>query len=282
MRQTQQLQGRPEGSSWGGPHFRPLLIGITRFDGPVRQHPLAFDAIETEAVWIMTLRGHAIYETSQNRTLLEPGRVLTVLKPSRNRLLFPPGGCPWLHIYMHFTGEPAMAAFRYMIQRFGSVQSLSRRSPVVRKTFELIRLVTSEQNAQIGEHAWSALAYDWFQTWWASTEAQGVPLQEIIDEPPGDSRLVGLSATTLKGFAREMGYSSSHLSRRLSQFWGKAPGQALRKARLEESSRLLRSTRLSVEEISTRVGYRSTSSYIRAFRQMYGQTPLEHRHSKSP
>ena len=53
----------------------------------------------------------------------------------------------------------------------------------------------------------------------------------------------------------------------------------LTRLRLEEAKRLMRDTRLSITEISERVGYASANSFTRAFKKIEHVTPTQYRES---
>lgn len=76
--------------------------------------------------------------------------------------------------------------------------------------------------------------------------------------------------------------ASAHISqtecvRCFQAFLGESPYQYLMKYRLHASAALLTSTEHSITEIALDVGFRSSSSYIRYFKEVYGMTPLKYR-----
>ena len=76
-----------------------------------------------------------------------------------------------------------------------------------------------------------------------------------------------------KNFAAEMGYSRAYLTRKLTQQWSRSPGLILREVRLLEAAKQLRTTRLSVNEVATKVGYSTAVGFCRAFKRTFGETP---------
>jgi AraC family transcriptional activator of mtrCDE len=61
--------------------------------------------------------------------------------------------------------------------------------------------------------------------------------------------------------------------RRFRQGTGATPGQFLARVRIMAGADLLTSADLSVSEVAAMVGYRSESSFSRAFRGELGQSP---------
>ena len=78
--------------------------------------------------------------------------------------------------------------------------------------------------------------------------------------------------------ARKLGVSVRVLQRFLAEH-GTTPSALIEEFRAAESRRLLDDRRLSVEEISSRVGYSSARAFRRAFKRATGQTPTDYRRS---
>ncbi|MGA0845681.1 MAG: helix-turn-helix domain-containing protein [Luteolibacter sp.] len=77
--------------------------------------------------------------------------------------------------------------------------------------------------------------------------------------------------------AAKLGVSERHLRQKFQQEAGLSLGAYLRNYRIRRAIGLLASTRLSLAEISDRCGYRSTSSFHRAFAKATGMKPAEFR-----
>lgn len=52
------------------------------------------------------------------------------------------------------------------------------------------------------------------------------------------------------------------------------------KVKIKEAKKLLRDTCLSIEDISSRLGYQNVESFIRLFRRLTGKTPAGYRRKK--
>ena len=82
---------------------------------------------------------------------------------------------------------------------------------------------------------------------------------------------------TLAELASRLGYTAEYLSHRIRAVCG-APFRSLLMARrLEVAARLLRESRLPVDEIARTVGYENLSHFHRMFRARYGATPHRYR-----
>jgi AraC-like DNA-binding protein len=76
--------------------------------------------------------------------------------------------------------------------------------------------------------------------------------------------------------AREAHASRAHFVRSFKQAFGETPHQYLLRRRIERAKELLRSTGLSVTEVSIAVGFRSLGSFSTAFRALVGESPSEY------
>ena len=92
---------------------------------------------------------------------------------------------------------------------------------------------------------------------------------EIIEDNIADDRF-GVSE-----LAREMGMSRSNLLRKVKSLSGQSVSQFIRQIKLEHAMELLKRTSLNVSEVSFKVGFTSTSYFIKCFREHYGYPPGE-------
>lgn len=86
-----------------------------------------------------------------------------------------------------------------------------------------------------------------------------------------------LRTASLRGFAESCGYSASHLGRTLRSGLNTSFSEVLTRARMEESSKLLANTDLSVENIAYSLGYKNASGFYKQFSMVYGVSPNKYR-----
>lgn len=89
-------------------------------------------------------------------------------------------------------------------------------------------------------------------------------VENISNEQFGVSELAG-----------EAGMSRSNLLRKIKNTTGLSASQFIRKVRLEKAMEMLKDTSMNVSEVSFKVGFSSTSYFIKCFREQYGFPPGE-------
>jgi AraC-like DNA-binding protein len=84
-------------------------------------------------------------------------------------------------------------------------------------------------------------------------------------------------ALTLDGIAQASMLSKNHLLKHFRQLFGVSPYQYATIIRLEQAKTLLVQLALSVQEISTQIGFESPSSFGRLFKSSFVLTPQQYR-----
>ena len=83
-------------------------------------------------------------------------------------------------------------------------------------------------------------------------------------------------------FCKEIGMSRSQLHRKLKALTSQPASEFIRTLRLKRAANLLKDTKLSVEEISFRVGFNSPAYFTKCFKTLFSKTPSEFTGSKAP
>ncbi len=76
--------------------------------------------------------------------------------------------------------------------------------------------------------------------------------------------------------AEELALSRSQLFRKLGALTEETPAALIRRCRMEQAALLLQQNDLTVKEVSYQVGFRSSTSFSKAFRDTYGVLPSEY------
>jgi AraC family transcriptional activator of mtrCDE len=82
---------------------------------------------------------------------------------------------------------------------------------------------------------------------------------------------------TVQSLSQHVGLSRSAFMARFAAAFGQAPMAVLRQLRMRHAVVLLSSNTLSIDQVAYGVGYKSRSSFSRAFRKIYGKDPSDYR-----
>jgi AraC-like DNA-binding protein len=84
--------------------------------------------------------------------------------------------------------------------------------------------------------------------------------------------------STVHALALEVNLSSSHLQHLFKQQTGVCITEVLTQQRLRRAAHHLETGDMSIKQIAYVVGYEHASSFVRAFRNYFAQTPRAYRH----
>jgi AraC-like DNA-binding protein len=85
--------------------------------------------------------------------------------------------------------------------------------------------------------------------------------------------------SSIRDICRRVGLNRNKLATGFHERFGMTPGRYRQKQRLRRAAELVASTNLSVFEVSQEVGFSSQSSFARAFKDEFGETPRSYRAS---
>ena len=94
-------------------------------------------------------------------------------------------------------------------------------------------------------------------------------LQKLVLENLNDEKF------TAPVLSRKIGMSERQLHRKLKSLLDCSPGRFIRDQRIYAAKNLLQDGGLTITEAAFQVGYNSLSSFTRAFRETFGQTPTD-------
>ena len=268
----------PEAADWSGPVSRVVCCSNDVEKTMRPPNPFFLQAIEPTALWTYTTSGYVEYEESGRTTRIGPGTALACMLPGRGTLVYKKGGLPWRRIYIGFKGDAALEIFRHVIRRYGQVHELPKNADAIKLARKFCKMV--EEEPLRSPQFWSTEAYGWLNTWWEDCRNHAPKVPEVMHEDHGNPDMVAANFRSVKDFAQKMGYSRSHLSRRLKKIWNRDPSEVMRQRRFEEARRLLRETSLPVAEVAQKAGFGSSSAFCAAFKGRFQQTPLNYRRER--
>jgi len=101
----------------------------------------------------------------------------------------------------------------------------------------------------------------------AASDALKASLEQFVREHVFSSEM------GLKMLATEFNLSEVYLSRLFPQLFGENFHSHVERFRMQRAAELLRSTRLTVEEVADRVGYQSANTFRRVFKRTFEVSP---------
>lgn len=258
---------------WTGPFLRPCFVGKGSSESQYPADDLTRAAMSGGGGWIYVLKGRFLVREDHQSTWIGPGQAFLFTSPTHATLMYPE---PVTRLRVGFYGEESAEILERLIQAYGSFHRIPSTAAVVRKTEELFQL--GQRRSLRTAHLWSVQLYEWLMHLCRALEKK-TAMVKPEHRIRRNSRLVGVIHPSFKSYADAMGYDPSYLARSMKKSWGnKSPAKLLRRARLQQAEKLLRTTNMTVRVISKKVCYSSPESFATAFRQIYGFSPLKYRH----
>jgi AraC-like DNA-binding protein len=218
-------------------------------------------------LWILTLSGSACYSQSGRPQFLLPGTVLVSAGPLNRSIKVNEKDGGWHCLYLAAENEMTKSRMEYVMRNFGSMTKTALDSECVR----LARRLASRRSRK-DLWAQSSEAFRWFHAWWQESERHNLAIRHLLSSR-AEPRECAQEIFSLKSLANQLGYSPSYLSRMLGKKWKQSPARSLREARLESAVRELEDHEIPISALAAKLGYLSTSAFIRAFRKIYGISP---------
>ncbi|EIP97123.1 DNA-binding domain-containing protein, AraC-type [Opitutaceae bacterium TAV1] len=252
------------------------------FDGGEVDYPfkkpfrLAIQTISNAMQWGLTLEGSGVFEVGGHHITVGPGMAIMFPQPI-NATWVSLDEKPWHRVWIKMRGAWAIQTMERFIEQHGWLVSIPLRS----KPVALARKWVSFWHQESGRLSFDGCeaAFEWFLSWRDLVESGRVTPLAAPNMRQFSSRQFFRQIKSITSYAREVGYSRSHLSRKLKYQWTETPqpGTFLRRQKLAEAALDLRTTSLSVEEIARRAHYAHTSTFIHAFSREHGASPLQYR-----
>lgn len=228
----------------------------------------------------LTVSGRGLLTYGGKQYRLDPGQFFLIDCRQYQEYRTEPGAGSWHVLWIHFYGPAAAFYFdAFLRQTYDSpVASLTANSPVYAMLEQLL-LLEPEKSGQpeIDLEAASVLTQVLTQCILAARE----PLQQQV--PPLVLQIRAYLAQnyaqklTLQALSARFGLSPCYLQRLFKRYTGQSPTDYLIYLRMNHAKRLMRTTGLTISEISYSVGIENLSYFTRQFRRQEGLTPQQYR-----
>lgn len=237
-----------------------------------RHWPLRYTGIQ------VTLAGEGWVRASPDspRQAVPPGHAVILPIRSRPVCFGKDPGCNWQFLYANLGGPVAEQLAAEIIDRWGLVVPLPAHSPALRVLLD--RLPThGHAHQQLAMADSARLSWDLLCALSDHRAAEGDPEAELAEAAIALMRERLGEDLGVAGLARVLGVSREHLSRIFRQRTGLPPAAWLRRARIEQAVRQLRSPGARIGEVALACGFKTASHFVTAFRAATGRTPGAYR-----
>ena len=109
----------------------------------------------------------------------------------------------------------------------------------------------------------------------SGVSGEGAIGNSIVDQAIGYIQTPLADPLTVETIASSVGYSPSYFSHVFQRETGLSPYRFVVKSRMDSAMQLLKTTRLSIQDIAFQVGFNSVANFCYAFRREKGLSPNE-------
>ena len=184
---------------------------------------------------------------------------------------------PWEFLGLILNGAAAATTADALIRRYGRVYDLGRSHRLVRRLLDLAH-EPSHVTEMTGTEAMH-LAHGVFEALYAAADAGAVRFKSVELAVAAEALIrdrIGHD-WTVSELAGRLDVSREHLTRAFSDRHGVPPHRFLTELRIQETCRRLRSTADPIKTIFHDLGFKSHTSFSRAFRRYHQVSPGDYR-----
>lgn len=223
---------------------------------------------------LIMLTGSMYYQTMRSRGVVRAGQVL-LLDCNAPHSYSAQGKCSFT--FVHFSGAQSKEIYEEIERTTGNLIPL----PDPNELHETIGAMLSSMRSEhrMNESETSAMIYGMLMKLLDKSGASG---EGGIGNPVVDRAITYIQThltdkLSVEAIASNAGYSASYFSHLFTEETGMSPYQFVVKSRVEHAQQLLKTTRLTVQEIGFQCGFNSAANFCYTFRRMTGTSPHEYR-----
>ena len=186
----------------------------------------------------------------------------------------------WEIKWLHFNGAGSEGYFNIIYENYGPVFELSGIDTIVAQIDEIMRLIKDSDKQleiKVSEIIVRILTQIMLDASGKSSDSRNDKSSLLMKNVIEYLEQNHASNITIKEMAGVACSSIYHFIRIFKRYTGFSPYEYLIKYRINSSKTLLISTDLTIDEIAERVGFASTSNFIKTFRELEEITPLKYR-----
>jgi AraC-like DNA-binding protein len=232
-------------------------------------------------VFQYTLSGSGRYDIGNKSYTVRSGEAFIAEIPSDHRYYFQEDSEGWEFMFITLVGREAADCWRFMKEQSGPVFKIAPDS----RLFQLLLKIyqeTSEQKITDAFYA-SAKAYEFIMECYRFVKNIEKAINDFspqITEVLSFIHMHYHEPITLDELAAVSGFSRYYFIKQFQHQLNMTPVQYLTKIRIQKAAELLRSTRISVTDIASQVGYANANYFNKVFRKAVGVSAGTFRESK--
>ena len=226
---------------------------------------------------IAMLTGTLSYQTRRSRGVARAGDVL-LLDCNEPHSYAALGKCSFT--FVHFSGAQSRELYDEIEGKGGNVIRVADPSTIHEIIGEMLSNMREER--RMNESRTSSLIYSMLMMLLEQSGASGAGSS---GNPAIDSAIAYIQShltekLSVEVIAASAGYSASYFSHLFAEETGMSPYQFVVQSRVEQAQQLLKTTRLTVQEIAFQCGFNSAANFCYTFRRVCGVSP--HHYRKRP
>lgn len=223
---------------------------------------------------IVMLTGSLAYQTRKSRGVVRAGQVL-LLDCNGPHSYAAQGRCSFT--FIHFAGAQSKELYDEIERTSGNLIQLPDPNVLHESIGEMLSCMREERRMNEGQT--SAMIYSMLMK---LLENSGVSGEGGIGNPMVDRAIQFIQThltdkLTVEEIAASTGYSSSYFSHMFTEETGLSPYQFVLKSRMDHAQQLLKTTRMSVQEIAFQCGFNSAANFCYTFKRATGVSAHEYR-----
>lgn len=223
---------------------------------------------------IVMLTGSISYQTRRSKGVARAGQAL-LLDCNAPHSYAALGKCSFT--FVHFAGAQSRELYEEIESKGGNlVQHLSP-SAMHEVIGEMLSAMREER--RLNEARASSLLYGMLMTLLEQSGAAGSGSggNPVVDQAIAYIQSHLTDKLSVESIAASAGYSASYFSHMFTEETGMSPYQFVVRSRVEQAQQMLKTTRLTVQEIAFQCGFNSAANFCYTFRRMTDVSPHEYR-----
>lgn len=223
---------------------------------------------------IVMLTGSLSWQTRRSRGIARAGQVL-LLDCNAPHSYAAQGKCSFT--FVHFAGAQSRELYEEIERTAGNLLQLVDPNTLHESIGEMLSSMRTEH--RLNEGAASSMIYSMLMKLLEHSGASG---EGGLGNPVVDRAIAYIQShltdkLTVEDIAASAGYSASYFSHMFAAETGMSPYQFVVRSRVEQAQQLLKTTRMTVQDIAFQCGFNSAANFCYTFRNLTGISPHEYR-----